>query len=421
MPVCSAKLASLSKPLGSGGPADQDRGGQRTTPELLEQLRALRLDQREQLALERIRLTGQAADLRDLLARDPHTGPRGQSAQPPVDAVEHLRLVQRALLERGLELGAQRQQMPSQPVLDSGALDHEIVAVISQQPDLHRPLVQIRDRELLDAVLDDRSGDRERVDLVRLARLALPLPRRAHPVRCHANDPLTGGDQRLLQAPGDVPAVLDRPHPLVIQPPRPLHRREMPRIISIDLPAAANAAGSLIHRRQRVLVLVRVHPDHNHSDRPFGLDMADEADLRRTALTRGGCHAPIKSRRKVLGRRRATQPLQVRPAGRQAVSESARRQPENQPQRSDVTVQTNEDSDSESSLSTAIMTALRGIGRAAAVLLRVGHEQVARGELRLPMRGEQGSPSRGAPQDSFLRRQRDSRTDRAGRSAPTAS
>ena len=40
---------------------------------------------------------------------------------------------------------------------------------------------------------------------------------------------------------------------------------------------------------------------------------------------------------KVLGRRRATQPMRVRPAGRQAVSESARRQPENQPHGSDVT------------------------------------------------------------------------------------
>jgi hypothetical protein len=90
--------------------------------------------------------------------------------------------------------------------------------VIGQQPDLHRPLVEIRGREAFHAVADDRARDRERVDLVRLARLALPLPRRAHPVRCHANDAHTGGDQRVLKAPGDMPAVLDRPHPLVIQP-----------------------------------------------------------------------------------------------------------------------------------------------------------------------------------------------------------
>jgi hypothetical protein len=43
---------------------------------------------------------------------------------------------------------------------------------------------------------------------------------------------------------------------------------------------------------------------------------------------------------KVLGRRRATQALSVRPASRHSSLESARRRPENQPQRSDVTAQT---------------------------------------------------------------------------------
>src|ERR1035438_4595582 len=42
----------------------------------------------------------------------------------------------------------------------------------------------------------------------------------------------------------------------------------------------------------------------------------------------------------VLGRRRATQALPVRPSSRRSSRESARRQPENQPDRSDVTVQT---------------------------------------------------------------------------------
>src|SRR5215204_1189480 len=42
----------------------------------------------------------------------------------------------------------------------------------------------------------------------------------------------------------------------------------------------------------------------------------------------------------VLGRRRATQALPVRPASRHSSLESARRQPENQPQPSDVTAQT---------------------------------------------------------------------------------
>jgi hypothetical protein len=55
--------------------------------------------------------------------------------------------------------------MPPQPVHRPGPLGNKVVAMIEQQPDLHRPLVQVRDRELLDSVLDDRAGDRERVDL----------------------------------------------------------------------------------------------------------------------------------------------------------------------------------------------------------------------------------------------------------------
>jgi len=60
-------------------------------------------------------------------------------------------------------------------------------------------------------------------------------------------------------------------------------------------------------------------------------------DRRRANLSRGGCHAPIEPRSTILGRRRATQPLLVSPFGRHDSYESARRQPENQPARSDVT------------------------------------------------------------------------------------
>ena len=55
--------------------------------------------------------------------------------------------------------------MPAQPVHGPGPLRDQVAAVIEQQPDLHRLLVQERDRELLDPVLDDRARDRQRVDL----------------------------------------------------------------------------------------------------------------------------------------------------------------------------------------------------------------------------------------------------------------
>ena len=63
--------------------------------------------------------------------------------------------------------------MPPQPVLDAGALADEILAVVEQQPDPHRPLVEVRGREGLHAVLDDRARDRLRVNLIGLAALAL--------------------------------------------------------------------------------------------------------------------------------------------------------------------------------------------------------------------------------------------------------
>jgi hypothetical protein len=124
--------------------------------------------------------------------------------------------------------------------------------VIEQQADLHRLLVQIRNRELLDPVLDDCSRNRQRVDLNGLARLALALAGGAHPVRSNPDHALARRQQRLLKAPRDMPAVLDRPHPLLVEASRPPHRRQMPRLIGLDLPLATNPAGSLDHRRQRV-------------------------------------------------------------------------------------------------------------------------------------------------------------------------
>ncbi len=88
--------------------------------------------------------------------------------------------------------------------------------MITQQPDLHRLLIQEGSRERVSAVVDDRAGDRQRVDRVRLAWLTLAAPRGADAMRRHADDALTGGEEALLQAPRDVPAILDRPHALVI-------------------------------------------------------------------------------------------------------------------------------------------------------------------------------------------------------------
>lgn len=61
----------LAELFDAGGVADQERGGQRAAAEFGQQLRAVCVDELEQLQLELIRLAVQAAQLRDLLAGDP--------------------------------------------------------------------------------------------------------------------------------------------------------------------------------------------------------------------------------------------------------------------------------------------------------------------------------------------------------------
>jgi hypothetical protein len=161
--------------------------------------------------------------------------------------------------------------MPAQPVHDPGAVGDEVASMIRDQPDLHRPVIQIGGRESLDAVLDDRAGDRQRIDLIGLAPLALALARGAHPLRRDPHDPLAGRDQRLLEPLGDVPAVLDRPHTIVIQTTCPADRGQMSGIVGCDLAVAAHLAGAIVDRRQCVRPLVRVRPNHDHTTIPsFG-------------------------------------------------------------------------------------------------------------------------------------------------------
>src|SRR5271154_6179144 len=60
-----------------------------------------------------------------------------------------------------------------------------------------------------------------------------------------------------------MPADPNRPYP------PPLHRRELTRLIGVNLTLSPNPAGAQVHRRQRVRVLVRVHPNHDHVHRPL--------------------------------------------------------------------------------------------------------------------------------------------------------
>jgi hypothetical protein len=80
------------EPFVAGGVADQDGGGHRPAALLGQQLGAVRADQFGQVGRELIDLRVESAQLRDVLARDPHARAGGQLAQLPVDAVKHPRL-----------------------------------------------------------------------------------------------------------------------------------------------------------------------------------------------------------------------------------------------------------------------------------------------------------------------------------------
>src|SRR2546421_8235021 len=114
------------KALGTGGAADQRRRCQRAATLLGEERRAMRLDECVQLALERVDLMRQRADMAQLLARHARPCIAPEGAQPPRYALLHHLASEAPMGQLGLELGTKLEQMPAQTVLDPGALTHEV-------------------------------------------------------------------------------------------------------------------------------------------------------------------------------------------------------------------------------------------------------------------------------------------------------
>jgi hypothetical protein len=100
--------------------------------------------------------------------------------------------------------------VPAQAVLRAGALGDKVVAVIGQQPDLHRALVQEGGRKPLDPVAQDGAGGGQRVDLVGLAGFAFAASRAAHQPRRDADHAFAGSDERLLSGAHQRPTNTER-------------------------------------------------------------------------------------------------------------------------------------------------------------------------------------------------------------------
>jgi hypothetical protein len=220
--------------------------------------------QRDQLTLELIGTAGELANATDELGGDPH--PRGsfERAQPPRDALECASAVQVTRRDARLELGTEIDEVPPKAVDDPGALGHEVVAVVAQQADLERLAIENGGWKALDPFAQNGARDSPRIDLIRLARLALAAPRRTHQPRRNAHDAFAGTEECLLQSARDAATVLDRPNRLVRERARPTQRSPVSVLVGPDLKFANEHAGSGVDSRERVRALVGIRADHDH-------------------------------------------------------------------------------------------------------------------------------------------------------------
>jgi hypothetical protein len=199
--------------------------------------------------------------------------------------------------------------------------------VVEQQPDLERALVEVGRGQGLDALLERRPRDRAGVDRVRLAALARALAGAGHVLGRDPHDPLAVGDQEALEGARHPAAVLDRPHALGPERPRP--REQLVKALPAGLRRVLGERprGGGLDRPAGVRGLVRVRPDYDHLRHPFSWGSTDSGSSANRPHS-GAVPRSYQVTPAVLGRRRATQRFPVRPSGRQAGYGSARCQPE---------------------------------------------------------------------------------------------
>ncbi len=158
--------------------------------------------------------------------------------------------------------------------------------MIDEQPQVELGAVQLRGREGLQPLLQRGASDIERVDRVRLAALAGALASVGCQVRRDPQHALAALDQKPLQRPGEVAAVLKRPDPFVIETTRPPQQRTEPAPADRNGFLAEQLAGCGCDGGDRVRTLVSVRAKHDHDPRP-PLDVSG-ADAWWTRLAGGG-------------------------------------------------------------------------------------------------------------------------------------
>ena len=200
---------------------------------------------------------GQAAATAEQVTGDPHLGCLLQAGELAADPVEPHGPVERS--QRHLQGRVELVQVPAQPLLSPASLRDEIITVVDEQLQLPQRLLTVT-RPFQLRFLESGSGDRERVDPVRLAARTVATPlRRRQPGR-HPHQPLARSKQRLLEPAGHMPAVLQRPQPL------PTGERLCPLNDTVvdRTGALGKRPADLVHGNGCERVLVHVHPDHDH-------------------------------------------------------------------------------------------------------------------------------------------------------------
>jgi hypothetical protein len=162
----------------AGDLADQLGRGQRRAAGVGRQPWSEGGNERGELLLECRDRARELADALEFVASDSDARGLLGALQSPGEALLLARAGEGA--QRDLELGPEVVQLPAQIVDQRGALLDEPFAVIDEQPDIELGPSELRDRQRLNALADRRAGDRDRVDAIRLARLAGAVSRAGH-------------------------------------------------------------------------------------------------------------------------------------------------------------------------------------------------------------------------------------------------
>jgi hypothetical protein len=134
--------------------------------------------------------------------------------------------------------------------------------MVDQEAQGPRERIKMRERQI--RLAQGGAGDRQGVDRVGLAVAACRIAGVGHELGRNADDSLPSAEQIGLESPRQVPAVLDRPHPLGAEPVGPADELQVVRARGGLGRAARELAAVLVDHHRRVGALVRVDPDDHH-------------------------------------------------------------------------------------------------------------------------------------------------------------